>query len=177
MRWLRDFHCHAMAPRVSSPSREGEDNRRKQGQTAGFHRHAMAPRFSSPCDGSVVLIANKRGGEGGHNQDEKPTWERNSLFLILTPKCVRVCECVGEETSKASVKELRVSGELRRCPVHGVLGVSRRGPPSNPVRGASLRVQPLARVEVFRVQGSSVQGVRDQMPRVPGSGLSGAGLK
>ena len=98
----------------------------------------------------MVLIANKRGGEGGHNQDEKTTWERNSLFLILTPKCVRVCECVGEETSKAGVKELRVSGALRRCPVHGVLGVSRRGPPSNAVRGASMRVQPLARVDSGR---------------------------
>ena len=58
--------------------------------------------------------------------------------------------CACEEISKASVKELRVSGELRRCPVHGVLGVSRRGPPSNAVRGALMRIQPLARVDSGR---------------------------
>ena len=66
-----------------------------------------------------------------------------------------------------------MSGELRRCPVHGALGVSRRGPPSNAVRGASMRVQPLARVDSSRHKNNNKKFLLTQLlARVFGAGVA-----
>ena len=81
--------------------------------------------------------------------------EENEISLLGSAAGVAGGVCVGSVEGNASsgtAVGLFVCGGAScgvvgsgMCPVHGVLGVSRRGPPSAEVRGAPMRVQPLAR--------------------------------